>query len=164
MPVYGHFRVSGNRPGVYAGLAAAQCTLSSYLLVSRPFTGVLLAAMAGGPQAGLTNQRVRNIQPDVNVGPNTAFGGKGRKRPCKVRNAPAPAYSDAVRLYCKPGMTTRRNRSEGGKEGDRSMFSGGVETLIGANLPKNGPVPARPVNGYPLSGTDRRLDGKRGMR
>ena len=23
MPVYGHFRISGNRPGVYAGLAGA---------------------------------------------------------------------------------------------------------------------------------------------
>ena len=57
-------------------------------LVSRPFTGVLSVATAGGPQAGLTSRRTTAIRPDVNVGPKTAFGGKGRKRPCKVRNAP----------------------------------------------------------------------------
>ena len=28
---------------------------------------------------------------DVNVGPNTAFGGKGRKRPCKVQLTHATA-------------------------------------------------------------------------
>ena len=32
-----------------------------------------------------------------------------------------------------------------GKEGDRSMFSAGAETLANASWPKNGPVPARPV-------------------
>ena len=51
MPVHGHFRVSGNRPGVYAGLAAVEWTLFVYLLVSRPFTGVLLAATAGRQEA-----------------------------------------------------------------------------------------------------------------
>jgi hypothetical protein len=30
------------------------------------------------------SQRIPLLEPDVNVGPSTAFGGKGRKRPCKV--------------------------------------------------------------------------------
>ena len=36
------------------------------------------------------------------------------------------------------------NHSQGGEEGDRSMFSDGAETRVQANRPKNGPVPARP--------------------
>ena len=39
-------------------------------------------------------------------------------------------------------------RSQGGKEGDRSMFSAYVVRSIGVNSPKNGPVPGRPVNAY----------------
>ena len=34
------------------------------------------------------SRKIRPPEPDVNVGPNTAFGGKGRKRPCKVQVAP----------------------------------------------------------------------------
>ena len=56
MPVHGHFRASGNRPGVYDGLDVAERVPFSYLLVSRPFTGVLFVATAGGPQAGLTKR------------------------------------------------------------------------------------------------------------
>ena len=60
MPVYGHFRASGTRPGVYAGLAAVLgCTcFCIYLCHAR------LRASCSEP--------------------NTAFG----KQPCKVRNAP----------------------------------------------------------------------------
>jgi hypothetical protein len=38
--------------------------------------------------------------------------------------------------------------SRGGEEGDRSMFSDDVELESRAHWPKNGPVPAHPVNGY----------------
>ncbi len=41
----------------------------------------------------------------------------------------------------------RSKRSQGGKEGDRSMFSDQFTPTNQAQGPKNGPVPARPVNG-----------------
>jgi hypothetical protein len=56
MPVYGHSRASGIRPDVYVGSAVLNYSLISS--VSRPFRGVLLVAMAGGPQAGLTPSRI----------------------------------------------------------------------------------------------------------
>ena len=40
------------------------------------------------------------------------------------------------------------NRSQGGEEGDRSMFSDNGCSCESRSRPKNGPVPRHPVNGY----------------
>ena len=49
-----------------------------------------------------------------------------------------------------PPKTRRTHRRPGASaEGDRSMFSADVFPAKQAFPPKNGPVPSRPVNGYP---------------
>ena len=55
-------------------------------------------------------------------------------------------------------MTHDRNRSQGGKEGDRSMFSDSVFAAKYINWPKNGPVPGRECAGC-LSRPARRRRG-----
>ena len=59
-------------------------------------------------------------------------------------------YLDPLRARVKQNggrVYPQGNRSQGGKEGDRAMFSGKAETRTNADSPKNGPVPARPMNG-----------------
>ena len=76
-------------PAFTPGWPRFKTLLFSHLLVSRPFTGVLLVGRRR-PVNGPDKPGTAEFRPDVNVGPNTAFGGKGRKRPYKVRNAPSP--------------------------------------------------------------------------
>jgi len=64
-----------------------------------------------------------------------------------IRRVMPPSVPKASRLSIKRLRTAiQRFR---GEEGDRSMFSDDVVLGKGADWPKNGPVPARPVNGYP---------------
>ncbi len=91
-PFTGVSAVGGNRPGVYAGLTADRD-----LRLSGPFTGLLLVAggieRCGSPGRSPVNgagQETLNraaLAPGVNAGPNTACGGKGRKRPCEQHTA-----------------------------------------------------------------------------
>ena len=92
----------GIRPGVYAGCAERRHTISFETPMSAPFTGLLPAQSSTRSPIGLkphaarrpvngpplTKNNIMNIvaplQPGVNAGPNTACGGKGRKRPSGV--------------------------------------------------------------------------------
>jgi len=78
MPVNGHFRISGNRPGVYAGLTVAPCTLFRIYLCHACLRASC-SSKGKRPASGPDNRIRRLPQPDVNVGLNTAFGEKGRK-------------------------------------------------------------------------------------
>ena len=91
MPVHGHFRVSGIRPGVYAGLEKGK--IRPVEARSRAFSREGLqpdasarALTVRNPVNGAQHETTKNTlfgfrQPGVNAGPNTAFDGKGRERP-----------------------------------------------------------------------------------
>ena len=74
--------------------------------LSRPFTGVLLWRRDGRRPVNEPDNAIGSspLQPDVNVGPSTACGGKGRKRPLPSRNphSYAPASARALdRAKCR---------------------------------------------------------------
>jgi hypothetical protein len=91
----------GIRPGVHAGWKRRQYANLSGKRMSAPFTGLLLGADSGGAAIGLKpiaarrpvngplpkktiKQIIATLHPGVNAGSNTAYGGKGRKRPSGI--------------------------------------------------------------------------------
>jgi hypothetical protein len=101
----------GIRPGVYAGWDGSQLTIPfGSVEVSAPFTGLLPALGSARSPLGLKPLAARRpvngpaltkndiigvvapLQPGVNAGPNTACGGKGRKRP----SLPTPSLAAAA--------------------------------------------------------------------
>ena len=68
LPVYRHFRVSGNRRRRLRRIGRGRTAVCfPHLIMSRPFMARIARSNGRGPQAGLT-KRARNVLPALNVG------------------------------------------------------------------------------------------------